>query len=61
MMCQECFKNLAHVKMAQISIEYEYTAIEIVCDNVCIKCLCKAINRKSTLFKSNPTREVKVN
>ncbi len=58
MKCKECKKRIAVVKMAVISIRYEKTAIEIVCDQVCMKCFKKSLSRPSSLFNRNPIESV---
>jgi len=60
MKCKECKKREAVIKFAVISIRYYKTAIEIVCDDVCVKCLTKSLNRKSTMFKRNPIKSLEI-
>jgi len=60
MKCKECKKREAVIKSAVISIRYKHTAIEIVCDDVCLRCLEKSLKRKSTIFKKNPIEKVKI-
>jgi len=60
MKCKECKKREAVVKSAVISIRYSKTAIEIVADHLCLKCLTASFNRKSTLFKRNPIESVEI-
>ena len=60
MKCKECKKREAVIKSAVVSISYKHTAIEIVCDDVCLRCLEKALKRKSTMFKKNPIEKVKI-
>jgi len=60
MKCKECKKREAVIKMAIVSIRYKHTAIEIVCDDVCLRCLEKSLKLKSKMFKKNPIEKVKM-
>ena len=60
MKCKECEKREAVIKMAVVSIRYSKTAIEVVCDQVCMKCFKKSLSRPSSLFKRNPIESVEI-
>jgi len=60
MTCKECKKREAVIKMAVVSIRYVHTAIEIVCDQVCMKCFKKSLSRPSNMFKRNPIESVSI-
>ena len=51
MKCKECKKREAVIKTAVVSIRYEKTAIEVVCDQVCMKCFKKSLSRIIVVIK----------